>query len=114
MHSDNRLVPGAPPMKTRLCNETLVAGGALLCACLALSQTTQVAAITSAPFAAVYLQGLHGVYVYAASTTGQLTAIGGSPFADTGQMEGVEGGYLISVGTDYLHNYHLGSNGAVG
>jgi hypothetical protein len=101
-------------MKTRLCNVMLMAGGALLCAGPALSQTTQVAAVTSAPVAEVYVQGLHGVYVYGASTTGQLTAIAGSPFADTGQLEGVEGKYLISVGTDYLHSYHLGSNGAVG
>jgi hypothetical protein len=101
-------------MKIRLYNVTLVASGALLCAGPAFSQTTQVAAVTSAPVAVVYVQGLYGVYVYDASTTGQLTAIAGSPFADTGQMEGVEGGYLISVGTDYLHSYHLGSNGSVG
>jgi hypothetical protein len=29
-------------------------------------------------------------------------------------MEGVNGKYLISVGTDYLHNYTIESNGAVG
>lgn len=77
------------------------------------SQSAQ-AATTSATVANVYVQGQHGIYVYSANSTGQLTLVKGSPFADTGQMEGINGGYLISVGTDLLHSYHVESNGAVG
>jgi hypothetical protein len=69
---------------------------------------------TAAAVAYVYVQTTKGVNAYDASSTGKLTLISGSPFADTGQMEGVNGKYLISVGTDYLHTFALESNGAVG
>jgi len=78
----------------------------LLCAGPAFTQT--------APVADVYVQTNNGVNVYNANAAGQLTLAKGSPFADTGQMEGNNGGYLISVGTDYLHSYKVESNGAVG
>jgi hypothetical protein len=66
------------------------------------------------PVANVYVQINSGVNVYNANASGELTLVKGSPFADTGQMEGNNGGYLISVGTDYLHSYKIESNGAVG
>jgi hypothetical protein len=69
---------------------------------------------TSTPVADIYVQAKTGVYVYSANAQGQLSLVPGSAFADTGQMEGVNGAYLISVGTNYLHSYHIESNGAVG
>lgn len=72
------------------------------------------AAATAAPIANVYVQTQHGVNVYNASPSGQLTLVKGSPFTDAGQMEGINGGFLLSVGTDYLHSYRLESDGAVG
>jgi hypothetical protein len=69
---------------------------------------------TAAPVAYVYVQTEKGVDVYDATAAGSLTLVKGSPFADSGQMEGNNGGYLISVGTDDLHSYKIGTSGAVG
>src|SRR6185312_3213014 len=75
---------------------------------------------TRGTVANVYVQSKVGVYVYNANTSGQLTLVKGSAFADTGQMEAVRGQVLlISVGTNYLHAYRVGVNsnnqsGAVG
>jgi hypothetical protein len=69
---------------------------------------------TNSTVANVYVQGKSGVYVYTANSNGQLTILTGSPFADTGQMEGINGAYLISVGTNYLHSYKIQPNGGVG
>jgi hypothetical protein len=71
-------------------------------------------AIAAASVAHVYVQTHKGVAVYDASATGKLTLVKGSLFADTGQMEGINGGYLISVGTNYLHTYKIESSGGVG
>jgi len=78
----------------------------------AFTQTMSTEAST-APIANVYVQTQKGVNVYNANAAGQLTLVNGSPFFESGQMEGVEGNYLISVGTDYLHTYALSTNGAV-
>src|ERR1035441_504540 len=73
-----------------------------------------IAEAASAPATAyVYVQTTNGISVYDATAAGQLTLVKGSPFATTGQMEGINGKYLISVGTNYLHTYSVGSNGAV-
>jgi hypothetical protein len=69
---------------------------------------------TAATVANVYVQTPKGVDVFSAASTGNLTLVKGSPFSDSGQMEGVSGKYLISVGTDYLHTYPIESNGTVG
>ena len=69
---------------------------------------------TSTAVAYVYVQVAKGVNVYSATAAGKLALVKGSPFADAGQMEGINGKYLISVGTDYLHTYPIESNGAVG
>jgi hypothetical protein len=71
-------------------------------------------ATTAAPVAHVYVQTTKGVNVYDAAASGKLSLVEGSSFADTGQMEGSNGSYLISVGTNYLHTYTIGANGAVG
>lgn len=82
----------------------------------ALAQSTEesIASSTPAPVAHVYIQTVPGVLVYAAAANGTLTAVKGSPFPVTGQMEDISGKHLISVGTTYLHVYQLESNGAIG
>ena len=46
------------------------------------------------------------MHVCNTDTSGRLTSVMSSVFADTGQMEAVRGTTsLISVGTDYLHNF---------
>jgi hypothetical protein len=71
-------------------------------------------ATTTAAVAYVYVQTTKGVNVYDATAAGKLSLVKGSPFSTTGQMEGIDGKYLISVGTDLLHTYTIESNGAVG
>src|SRR5580692_2473398 len=69
---------------------------------------------TASPIAYVYVQTAKGIEAFSASSTGKLTLISGSPFADSGQMGAINGSYLFSVGTDYIHTYSIESNGAVG
>ena len=82
----------------------------------AVTQTSESISATSTPatVAYVYVQVAKGVNVYMAASTGKLTVVKGSPFAVAGQMEGVNGKYLISVGTTIIHSYAIESNGAVG
>jgi hypothetical protein len=70
--------------------------------------------VASAPVAHVYVQTTKGVNVYDAAVNGKLTLVKGSPFATTGQMEGVNGKYLLSVGTTEIRAYAIESSGAVG
>ncbi len=69
---------------------------------------------SSAPVAHVYVQTHQGVDVFDASSSGKLTLVKGSPFSTTGQMGGVTASHLISMGTDDVHVYAVGSTGAVG
>jgi hypothetical protein len=94
----------------------LVASLGLLGSGLSFSQTAseERSQVTVAPVANVYVQTPKGVNVYNATAAGKLTPVSGSPFATSGQMEGVNGKYLFSVGTDYIHTYAITSNGAVG
>ncbi len=71
-------------------------------------------AATTSPVAYVYVQTTKGVQVYSAASNGQLTKVSGSPFADTGQMGAINGSYLVSVGTEYVHTYPVESNGGIG
>lgn len=91
---------------------------ALLSAGPAFTQTPTAEAtpetVTAAPVAYVYVQTTKGISVYDANAAGKLTVVDGSLFADTGQMEGSNGSYLISVGTNDLHTYAIESNGGVG
>jgi len=103
----------------RICKTvSLVAFLALLTAAPAFTQTPSdeatPAAKAAAPVAHVYVLTTKGVDVYAATAAGKLALVKGSPFSTSGQMEGINGKYLISVGTDYLHTYPIESNGAVG
>ncbi|MGA9583984.1 MAG: hypothetical protein WBQ95_01585 [Terracidiphilus sp.] len=69
---------------------------------------------TSSPVAYVYVQTKKGIDVFSASSTGRLTPVKGSLFADTGQMGAINGHYLVSVGTSSMHTYPIEANGAVG
>jgi hypothetical protein len=62
----------------------------------------------------IYVQTTKGVNVYDATAAGKLTLVKGSPFKTSGQMEGVNGKYLLSVGTTDIRSYAIASNGAVG
>ena len=80
------------------------------------SPSDQAASATkaAAPVAYVYVQTQKGVNVYDTASNGKLTLVAGSPFATSGQMGGINGSHLISVGTNDLHSYAIESNGAVG
>jgi len=67
-----------------------------------------------ATVAHVYVQTHQGVDVYDATAASKLTLVKGSPFPITGQMGGINGKYLISVGSTYLRSYVIEANGAVG
>jgi hypothetical protein len=78
-------------------------------------ETTKAVAATAspAPVAYVYVSTSNGVNLYDAASNGKLTLVSGSPFALTGLMIGSNGKYFISLGTDYVHSYLIGSNGAI-
>jgi len=83
----------------------------------AFSQTTNDEATlnsASAPVAQIYLPAAGGVDVYSVNAAGKLTLVKGSPFPVTGEMEDVNGKYLISVGNTWLHAYPIESNGGLG
>lgn len=61
----------------------------------------------------IYVQTTKGVKLYDASASGKLTLVSGSPFKATGLMIGSNERQFITLGTDYVHSYALGSNGAI-
>lgn len=100
-------------MRIRLATSPLAVPLTLLVAALAVTRAASAAPPT--PVADLYVQTSKGVNVYTVNAAGQLALLAGSPFAQVGQMEAVNGGhFLISVGTDYLHSYKIEPNGAVG
>lgn len=89
----------------------LAIASALLSLGLAFSQD---AIAQTSPVAYVYVQTTKGIDVFSASSTGQLTQVKGSLFADTGQMGAINGSHLVSVGTSSMFTYPIESTGAVG
>jgi hypothetical protein len=84
-------------------------------AAVALTQDQAATDVAStAPIAYVYVQVTNGVNVYSATAAGKLSLLKGSPFKVSGQMEGITGSHLLSVGTTILHSYEIAPNGAVG
>jgi hypothetical protein len=71
------------------------------------------AATSTAPAAYVYVSTSKGINLYDVASTGKLTLVSGSPFKTTGLMIGSNGKYFITLGTDYVHSYLIGSNGAI-
>jgi hypothetical protein len=72
-----------------------------------------VASAATAPVAYVYVSTSKGIDLYNVASTGKMTLVSGSPFTTTGLMIGSNGKYFISLGTDYVHTYLIGSNGAI-
>jgi hypothetical protein len=101
-------------MTTAVSARKFVSSFASLAVLAAMPALLSTQATAAAPVAYVYVQTNPGVNVYSVNTAGQLTLVEGSPFADSGQMEGNNGSYLIAVGTDDLHSYKIETNGAVG
>jgi hypothetical protein len=66
---------------------------------------------SAAPAAYIYLDGVN---VYSVTAAGKPTLVKGSPFPVVGEIEDVNGKYLISVGNTWLHSYPIESNGALG
>jgi hypothetical protein len=72
---------------------------------------------TSSSAAYVYVQvgGPAGVvYGYSASSSGQLTAISGSPFKPGTAIIGSNNTQFFTLGKTMLHSFAVGSNGAIG
>jgi hypothetical protein len=70
---------------------------------------------TTAANVYVQIQGSAGaVYGYRASSTGQLTAIPGSPFKPGTQIVGSNGSQFFTLGKTTIHSYAVGSDGAIG
>lgn len=88
---------------------------ALLSAGPAFGQGTDDEAIstTAATAAYVYVNTTGGVQAYSATATGRLTSVG-RPAPIIGDLRGVTHQFLISVGTYYLHSFHINPNGSVG
>jgi len=70
---------------------------------------------TTAAYVYVQVQGPAGpVYGYNASSTGQLTAIPGSPFHLGTQIIGGNKSLFFTLGKTTIHSYEVESNGAIG
>ncbi len=80
----------------------------------AAAASPETATNTSSPVAYIYVQTKKGIDVFSASSTGKLTQVKGSLFADTGQMGAINGSYLVSVGKSAMYTYPIEANGAVG
>jgi hypothetical protein len=78
----------------------------------ALQSLTQTASSTAVA-ADVYVSTPSGVLLYSAAPNGKLTLVAGSPFQTSGLMIGSNGKYFISLGTNYIHAYLIGSSGAI-
>lgn len=102
-------------MKTRATSFLFTLSLTLICSSIAFSQDQEAGETPSTPtIAYVYVQVAKGVNVYSETAAGKLTLMKGSPFAVSGQMEGITGSHLLSVGTTVLHSYKIASNGAIG
>ncbi|HWE85691.1 MAG TPA: Ig-like domain-containing protein [Terracidiphilus sp.] len=88
-----------------------------LAATLVFVSTLAVIPQAKAQSAYVYMQsqGPAGpVYGYSASSSGQLTAIPGSPFKPGTQIIGSNKAQFFTLGKTLIHSYAVGSNGAIG
>ena len=82
----------------------------------AFAAVPQASAATSATAANVYIQvqGPAGaVYAFHVSSTGQVTAISGSPFKPAGLIIGATASRFFTLGKTLIHSYGLASGGAI-
>jgi hypothetical protein len=84
-----------------------------LAGCLAFFFLLTPTATAASHVAYVYVGTANGVYLYDAASDGSLTLVSGSPYPIAGSAIGSNGGYFISLGTNYLHSYPVASNGAI-
>lgn len=85
----------------------------VLVSCLAV--VPQAKAQSTAAYVYVQSQGPAGpVYEYSANTSGQLSAIAGSPFKPGTAIVGGNGSQFFTLGHTLLHSWVVGSNGAIG
>jgi hypothetical protein len=84
-----------------------------LAGCLSFFFLLTPAATAASHVAYVYIGTANGVYLYDAASDGSLTLVSGSPYPIAGSAIGSNGGYFISLGTNYLHSYPVASNGAI-
>ena len=88
-------------------------GAFVLVSALAVVPNAQ--AQTTAAYVYVQSQGPSGpVYGYNSSSTGQLSAISGSPFKPGTQIVGSNGSQFFTLGHTLIHSWAVGSNGAIG
>ncbi|HWG19094.1 MAG TPA: hypothetical protein VG225_01105 [Terracidiphilus sp.] len=79
-----------------------------------LTVVPQARAQSTAAYVYIQIQGPAGaVYGYSASSSGQLTAISGSPFKPGTQIIGSNKAQFFTLGHTLLHSFAVGSNGAI-
>ncbi|HUY95693.1 MAG TPA: hypothetical protein VMU71_10355 [Terracidiphilus sp.] len=80
-----------------------------------LAGAPQARAQSTAAYVYIQIQGPAGaVYGYSANSSGQLTAIPGSPFKPGTQIIGSNKAEFLTMGKTLIHSYAVGSNGAIG
>lgn len=80
-----------------------------------LTVVPQADAQSTAAYLYVQVGGPSGaVYGYSANSSGQLTAISGSPFKPGTAIVGGNGTQFFTLGETLLHSFSVGSNGAIG
>jgi hypothetical protein len=78
------------------------------------SQASTASTSSTAAYVYVQIQGAEGaVYGFRASSSGQLSAISGSPFKPSGQIIGSNKYQFFTLGKDLLHSYGIASDGAI-
>ncbi len=96
-------------LKLIACLTTTLSAGA------ALAQTSDQPETTSSPVAYVYVSRPTHIDAFAASTTGKLTAVPGSPFSGSVSSMSVNGKFLFGAGDNGkdIYSYSIGANGAL-
>ena len=86
-----------------------------LCAGAALAQTSDQPGTTSSPVSYVYVSRPTHIAAFAASTTGKLTAVPGSPISGSVSSMSVNGKFLFGSGDNGkdIYSFSIGSNGAL-
>jgi hypothetical protein len=76
--------------------------------------STATAAVAAVPAAYIYIQTPQGIDVYTVTPAGKPSLLAGSPFPVVGGFRGINGAYLITIGTYWLRSYAIETSGAVG
>ncbi len=88
---------------------------ATLAFAFSLAVAPQARAQSTAAYVYIQIQGPAGaVYGYSANSSGQLTAIPGSPFKPGTQIVGSNKAEFLTMGKTLIHSYAVSSDGAIG